>query len=151
MKTFSALTLGMLFSLSFPTQSGAAPQLGAREPQRIELPKFQLSQGACVYDRPNYKGREQCWNVGQDLSDLGRFYNWSGKISSIRVFGFTTVVLYRDIQYRGESIVIDQDVPNLARVSARAFRNWDHQASSIQIDPVRGDFRDSPVRRYERR
>jgi hypothetical protein len=104
-----------------------APIFGRPEPQ-------QVNEGICVYDRPDYQGREQCWNAGQDLGDLARAGNWSDRISSIRVFGGAEAVLYRDIDFRGENIVIDRDTPNLSQVSARSFRNWDRQTSSIVVE-----------------
>jgi hypothetical protein len=107
----------------------------------------QLNSGVCVYDRPNYEGREQCFNSGSDLSDLARSGNgnWSDKIESIRVFGRSNVVLYRDIGFRGESVLINQDTPDLSRIPGRGFRNWDRQASSIEVD--RGNGRDRGIGR----
>jgi len=97
----------------------------------------QFNDGICVYDRPNYGGREECWTVGYDMSDLR---GWSDRISSIRVFGRTEVVLYRDVNFRGESIVVDRDIPNLRDISGRSFRSWDHQISSLAIETDRGGF-----------
>ena len=102
-----------------------------RRPNRI-------SDGICVYDRPAFEGREQCFGLGTDVSDLGRSGNWSDRISSIRVFGRAAAVLYRDIEFRGESIVVDRDVPNLAQIPARNFRSWDRQISSLAVESDRG-------------
>jgi hypothetical protein len=107
---------------------------------RDQSSRQQLNEGVCVYDRPDYEGREQCWNVGMDLSDLARAGNWSDRISSIRVFGGAAVVLYRDINFNGESVTIDRDVPNLSQVTARNFRNWDRQASSLAVESDRRGF-----------
>src|SRR5260221_371461 len=123
MKTFWALTFGMLFGFSLSPQLSAAPQFAQGRNQN------QNRDRVCVYDRPNYQGREQCWSAGQDLSDLGRAGNWSDRISSIRVFGPAAVVLYRDIGFRGESVFVDRDIPNLGQLTAAGFRNWDRQAS----------------------
>jgi len=97
-----------------------------------------LNEGVCVYDHPNYQGRSQCWNGSESLSDLGRQGGWSDRISSIRVFGGTRAVVYRDIGFRGTSFVVARDIPDLARISGQGFRNWDHQISSIQIENGRG-------------
>jgi peptidase inhibitor family I36 len=97
----------------------------------------QLSEGICVYEGPNFEGRSQCWTGYEDLSDLGRAGGWSDRISSIRVFGRTTAVIYRDIGFRGASLVVNRDIPDLSYVSGNGFRNWAHQISSIQIE-VRG-------------
>jgi hypothetical protein len=96
--------------------------------------------GICVYDRPDYQGREQCWSIGESLSDLARAGSWSDRISSVRVFGRAAVVLYRDIDFRGESIVVDHDIPDLASLPGRNFRSWDRQASSLVVESDRGGF-----------
>jgi peptidase inhibitor family I36 len=91
----------------------------------------QISNGVCVYDRPNYRGRSQCWNAGEDLSNLA---GWGDRISSIRVFGGATALVYRDSGFRGESIMLDRDIPDLSQIPGRAFRNWAGQISSLQIE-----------------
>jgi hypothetical protein len=108
-----------------------------RYPNDRRYPNGELSQRICVYDRPNFTGRAQCWNVGDSLGDLG---SWSDRISSIRTFGGTTAVVYRDIGFRGASFVVNGDIPDLARVPGQGMRTWDHQISSIQIENSR-DFR----------
>jgi len=97
----------------------------------------QVNEGICVYDRPDFQGREQCWNAGTEVSDMGRA-NWSDRVSSIRVFGGARVILYRDINFRGEEIIIDRDIPSLSQVNGRTFRNWDRQVSSLIIEDRRG-------------
>ena len=96
-----------------------------------QYPEQQISDGICVYDRSNYRGRSQCWNAGEDLSNLA---GWGDRISSIRVLGRASALVYRDIGFRGESIMVDRDIPDLAQIPARAFRNWDGQISSLQIE-----------------
>ena len=109
--------------------------------------------GICVYDLPNYQGRSECWGQGQSISDLGQG-NWSSQISSIRLFGRAIAVVYQDAGYRGESLTVDRDIPDLAAVGSRSRgngnargqessngrgrgnvrgANWDHQISSMHI------------------
>ena len=114
-----------------------APVFG-RDRDRDRDQDQQISEGICVYDRRDFQGRSQCWGTGADLSDLGRAGNWSDRISSIRVFGRAVAVVYRDADFRGESIVVDRDIPDLAQVPARSFRNWDRQISSVEIENERG-------------
>jgi hypothetical protein len=90
-------------------------------------------QGICVYDHRDYQGREECFGAGTNVNDLARAGNWSDRIQSIRVFGGSRAVLYRDIQFRGDSIVIDRDVPDLSQVSGQNFRNWSKQISSLAV------------------
>jgi len=123
---------------------GNPPVYGGQ--QSTPYPAQQFREGICVYDRPNYQGRSQCWSGGETLSDLAQQGGWSDRISSIRVFGRTTAVVYRDIGFRGSSFVVDRDIPDLAQVSGQGFRNWDHQISSIQIDNGRGNGARRPDR-----
>jgi Peptidase inhibitor family I36 len=126
-----------------PVYNGGRDQIpnGGRDqtPSDRSTNNNRVDDGICVYNRPNFEGRSQCWNAGQDVSDLSRNGNWSDRISSIRVFGRTAVVLYRDAGFRGESVVIDNDVPDLARISSR-FGSWDRQISSFQVEDRRGGF-----------
>ena len=94
--------------------------------------------GVCVYDRRDFQGREECWDTGSEVSDLARAGNWSDRISSIRIFGRAAVVLYRDVNFRGDNVVIDQDTDDLSRVTGNGFRSWDRQASSLAVETDRG-------------
>jgi len=98
----------------------------------------EVTDGICVYDRRDFHGRSECWSAGAGIRDLATAGNWSDRISSIRVFGRAYAVAYRDVGFRGENIIIDRDIPDLAELSARKFRNWDRQISSLQIENERG-------------
>ncbi len=109
----------------------------------------QISDGICVYDRRDFQGRSQCWSAGADVTDLAKAGNWGDRISSIRVFGRARAVGYRDPNFRGETIIIDRDISDLAQLSARSFRNWDRRIASLQIEsersfPGRGRGRGRP-------
>jgi len=96
-----------------------------------------IADGICVYDRRDFQGREECFEAGQSVNDLARAGNWSDKIQSIRVFGGSRAILYRDIQFRGDSIVVDRDVADLSQVSGQNFRNWNRQISSLAVENAR--------------
>jgi hypothetical protein len=112
--------------------------------------------GICVYELPDYQGRSQCWNQGQSIADLSRQDNWSSQISSIRLFGRAIALVYQEANYRGDSMTVDRDTPDLAAVSMRnrgnargqdnsngrgrgnaRETNWDHQISSIHVQEQR--------------
>jgi hypothetical protein len=114
--------------------------------------------GVCVYDRPNYGGRSECWNQGESISDLASQGGFRGQISSIRLFGGRTVAMvYREAGFRGESLTVDQDIPDLTAIRGRArgrgngngnangrgngngrdLENWDRQISSLQVQSQR--------------
>jgi len=130
-----------------------------------DYPRNQSQQprnGICVYDRANYEGRSQCWNEGQNVSDLARQTNWGGQISSIQLFGRSVARVYQEAGYRGDSLTVDRNIPDLAaairdngngygngngngrgqgrgrgRGNDRSFGNWDHQISSLQVQAQR--------------
>lgn len=81
----------------------------------------------CVYEGVNYQGRSQCWDAGEEEANLNRTNGWNDAISSIRVFGRTSVDVYRDGQFRGPRLHITSDIPNLERM------NWGSQISSFQV------------------
>lgn len=110
----------------------------------------QVSNGICVYDRPDYQGRERCFDAGADVRDLGSVGNWSDRISSIRVFGRSAAILYRDINYNGDSVMIDRDIPDLRQISGGGFRNWDHQVSSLTVERDRNNFPRGRARGWRR-
>jgi hypothetical protein len=109
----------------------------------------QPREGVCVYERPNYGGRSQCWTGNEDLSNLGRMGAWNNRIASIRVFGRTSVIVYNDVHYRGASMVINRDMPDLSEVSGGGIRDWDRRISSIQLEE-RGRDRDRDRDRFDR-
>jgi len=131
--------------------SGTPNVYDRRSPGDFRRNQQQPSNGICVYDRPNYEGRSECWNQGQNVSDLSRQGNWNGQISSIRLFGRSVATVYQDIGYHGDSLTVDQDIPDLAAIreggrgnrngrgrgNGRGLGNWDHQISSLQVQAQR--------------
>ncbi len=97
--------------------------------------------GVCVYEHAGYRGRSECWNIGYRIRDLARQGDLSDRISSIRVFGRAAAVIYRDINFQGESIFVDRDAPDLATIGARSSGNWNDQISSLEIEAELGRTR----------
>ena len=87
----------------------------------------------CVYEDTKYRGRVECFDSGRDISDLGRFGDWSDRISSIRVIGNGRAAAFLDVNYRGDRLVIDNDIPDLKRLRLRDKRTWDNQISSLEV------------------
>lgn len=114
--------------------NGGGNAFGRDRERESSPPPQEISEGICVYERPGYQGRSQCWGGTEDLSDLGRMGGWSDRIASIRVFGRLNFVVYRDIGFRGASMVVNRDIPDLAQVSGNGFRNWDRQISSLELE-----------------
>jgi hypothetical protein len=81
----------------------------------------------CVYEGAHYAGRSQCWDAGEEEENLNRTNGWNDRISSIRVFGRTSVDVYRDAGFRGQHLTIDRDAPDLGAM------NWGSQISSFRV------------------
>jgi hypothetical protein len=80
-----------------------------------------------VFDEPNYRGRSQCWDAGEGETNLNRTNGWNDRIMSVRVFGRTRAEVYRDANFRGARLRIDNDIPDLAAVG------WGAQISSLTV------------------
>jgi Peptidase inhibitor family I36 len=101
----------------------------------------------CVFEDTNYRGRYECFDSGDEIADLGRYTSWNDRVSSIKVFGPARVTLYRDINFRGDRITVDRDIPDLRRLRMTASMNWDNQVSSLDINGGRGRAYGRDIRR----
>ena len=100
-------------------------------------PSFEaIDQGICVYERPGFEGRAQCWSANTDISDLS-LADWKDKISSVRVFGHARLVGYKDTDFHGDRIIINHDVVDLSTLPMARAGNWNHEIRSvtIQLEP----------------
>jgi hypothetical protein len=119
---------------------------GQNQGRALGRPDFEnsdedLREGICVYEHANFQGRSQCFSPGEQVRDLARQGSWSDKISSIRVFGRTVAVLYRDVQFQGERMTVDEDIFDLAGMGSRSYGSWNDQISSLEIEAGRIRFR----------
>ena len=87
-----------------------------------------LTSGITIYEHWNYEGESAL--VTSDIADLGDYGGpcidenddlasyplWDDCISSIRVPAGWRAIIYRDSDFRGDSLVITADVPNLQLV-----------------------------------
>jgi hypothetical protein len=86
----------------------------------------------CVYEKPNYEGRYQCWASGTDIPNLG-LSDWDGRISSVRVFGNGRLLAFTNKNFGGNQIVVDHDSPDLALFPAGTSGDSNHEISSIEV------------------
>jgi Peptidase inhibitor family I36 len=92
----------------------------------------------CVYEEPEYRGRFECFQAGEEISDLGRRISWNDRISSLRVYGSARVTVYRNINFRGDRVTIDRDIADLRRLRMTGSLSWNNQISSIDVNGGRG-------------
>jgi len=81
----------------------------------------ELTAGVVVYEHANYLGASA--HITKDIKDLKNIdrgpcktddtSDWNDCISSVRVAPGTTVTLYRDPNFKGESVEAATDIPNL--------------------------------------
>ena len=93
----------------------------------------------CFYEHTNFQGRSECWDSGDDVSDL-RGRGWNDRISSARIFGRTRVVLFEDINYGGQRIVIEGDTADFTQLFGDGRFSWNDRVSSFRISGGRGRY-----------
>ncbi len=80
-----------------------------------------LTMGVVVYEHANYLGRSA--HITKDIKDLKNIdrgpcetedtTDWNDCISSVRIAPGTLATLYRDPNFKGESLEISSDIANL--------------------------------------
>jgi hypothetical protein len=86
--------------------------------------------GVCFYRDPNFNGDYFCARSGDNLASVPDGMN--DRISSVRIFGRTEVIVFRDIRFAGRSTRFDDDVRNLKDVG------WNDLISSIRVRSASG-------------
>jgi hypothetical protein len=111
-----------------------------------------VTAGLTLYEHANYEGESAL--VTRSIADLADFkgpcehpgppgptyspptYDWSDCISSVRIAPGWRAVLYKDTNYRGRSLEVLADVPNLQLVPGDCSHDGLNDCvSSIRIDP----------------
>jgi hypothetical protein len=92
----------------------------------------------CFFSETDYRGESVCFYSGEAVADLARAGGWSDRISSIRFEGPTRVIVYRDINFWGDKVTIDRDIPDMKQIRLGS-RTWDNQVSSLEVFGGRGN------------
>jgi uncharacterized protein YnzC (UPF0291/DUF896 family) len=92
--------------------------------------------GACFFRNADFGGEYFCVPAGENVGRVPDDMN--DEISSIRVFGRASVIVFRDIRFGGDSVRFDHSVRNLRE------EHWNDRISSMRVDlgAREGDFRD---------
>jgi hypothetical protein len=101
-------------------------------------------QGIVIYVHADFAGPAQALNV--DVPDLGKVQGscssgaegevptWEDCISSVKVLPGWSATLYRDVNYKGASVMVTSDTPNLRDLSGPCDKNsFNDCASSIRV------------------
>jgi hypothetical protein len=81
--------------------------------------------GVCFYEDADFRGRSFCATARENIPDMPPGLN--DHISSLRLFGRTEVVVFRDVRFRGSSARFATDVRNLQR------EGWNDIISSVRV------------------
>ena len=100
--------------------------------------------GIVIYLHADYVGTSQ--QLAVDIEDLGHVEGpcveaddnsatarWDDCISSIRVMPGWRATLYRDTKFKGSSLVISEDTPNLDRLPGPCSGSFNDCVSSIRV------------------
>lgn len=97
------------------------------------------SEGITAYQHPRYDGDARRLAADErDLDDVvgpcgGEQRSWDDCISSIRVPEGWRAIVYEDDNYRGESLTVTSDIPDLDNVRGPCGNDWDDCISSIRV------------------
>jgi hypothetical protein len=106
MTAMNGRTMLALIATGAMLASGSA---ASAQRERDDTPR---RQGACFYEHADYRGQYFCAQVGDDISRLPAGAN--DRVSSIRLLGGAEVTIFDNTQFRGGSLRLNSDVPNLA-------------------------------------
>lgn len=115
---------------------------GCSEPLEI-LGPTPAGEGITIYLHAGYAGPSQA--INHDVSDLekvegpcthggeGEVPTWSDCISSARVEPGWSVTLYRDDDFKGRSVTLTADTPNLTALPGPCDGSFNDCVSSIRV------------------
>jgi hypothetical protein len=101
-------------------------------------------EGIVIYMHANYAGPSQALNV--DVADLGRVEGscssgaegetptWADCVSSVKLMPGWTATLYEKANYKGDSVTLTSDTPNLSDLRGPCSRDtFNDCVSSIRV------------------
>jgi hypothetical protein len=133
MKRAATLCAGVVSFMLFPGCGNDLVTLGPTAPD----------QGIVIYIDANFAGSSQ--SVDVDVTDLantkgpcsrggeGEKPTWRECVSSVRVLPGWTATLYRDEDFRGRSVTITADTPNLDAIPGPCDGTFNDCVSSIRV------------------
>jgi hypothetical protein len=97
-------------------------------------PSNQPKSGACFFREANFSSDYFCIARGNSISAVQRDFN--DQISSIRLYGGASVIVYNDANFRSTSISFRNSVTDLrnVRLQGSDHKTWSNRISSIQVN-----------------
>lgn len=92
------------------------------------------SRGACFFKEKYYRGEYFCMSRGSRFNLMPPGFN--NAISSIKIYGRATVVIYKNENFQSDSAELNGSVSNLDswRLPSDRSRNWNNKISSLQVN-----------------
>jgi Peptidase inhibitor family I36 len=87
--------------------------------------------GVCFFKDINFGGERFCLSPGDRVQEVPPGFN--DKISSIRIYGRAAITLYQDANFRGNTLRVRDDVPNLRSFQVSPGHSWNDRVSSIRV------------------
>ena len=87
--------------------------------------------GACFFKDENFRGDKFCVQKGDRMQQVPP--GFSDRISSVRIYGRSTAIVYQDSGFRGPSLEIRDDVGNLQSYQVQPGHSWNDRISSIRV------------------
>src|SRR4051812_5743873 len=117
--------------------------LGACSDPLETLGPTPAGEGAIIYIHADFAGASQ--SVNHDVADLGKVEGpctngaegerptWSDCVSSVRVAPGWMVTLYRDDEFKGASVTLTADSPNLRMLPGPCDGSFNDCVSSLKV------------------
>jgi hypothetical protein len=84
----------------------------------------------CVYQDIRYEGWAECYYPGDEVATLR---NHNDNISSVRVFGRASIVVFDETNFRGQSAEFFSDVPDLGLRVIGGSKSWSDRIESFYV------------------
>lgn len=88
-------------------------------------------EGACFFKDENFRGEKFCVEKGDRMAQVPS--GFSDRISSVRLYGRATVVVFQDVDFRGRKLEIRDDVVNLQSFQVSPGHSWNDRISSVRV------------------
>jgi hypothetical protein len=87
--------------------------------------------GACFFKDENFRGEKFCVQKGDRMEQVPP--GFSDRISSVRIYGRSSVTVFQDANFRGPSLEIRDDIQNLQSSQVKSGHSWNDRISSIIV------------------
>ncbi len=99
-----------------------------RKGRGVDRPNNRSEYAGTLYEDDNFSGKYFALYEGQILHNL-KEWMWNDEVSSVMVEEGYQIILFKNSNFRDDSLTIDKNQPSLKRLS----RGWNDAASSLKV------------------